>query len=348
MQEGGGDNVGEVDGFGFYGGVRGLTGGARGVKRRLSHDAADGAVYLAGAPKRQHSAEEDPQLPHHLQLTDNQGFAPALRPLHGIGHSGGGFLTAGGGLPAPRGGEMAGAFSAAFQGGGGGMGGGGGGHSAFLSASQQQQQQSLMQRPAAPFGGAGGAGAPLFGLSLAGDGGGGGGRGGMLGGYGRDTPEPEPPPQPWSGSSGIGISRSSSAATSSTSVIAAAASVVSGGHHNHHHHLSQHGGGEGEGESTMGGCTASTEAGVALSPSGAPGDLLAENRLLKRAVAILTGRLSAMEAAVAEVGPLRAQLYEAQGLVREVSEALRKEKVARYTAEAHLKTALGAPDAGWR
>ena len=97
--------------------------------------------------------------------------------------------------------------------------------------------------------------------------------------------------------------------------------------------------------------------GLLLSPpsvsSSAP-PLEQENRLLKRAVAILTGRLQAMEGAVAEVASLRDQVDAAQGTVRDMAEALRKERLARYTAEAHLRAALGegagggsAPNPRW-
>ncbi len=68
-----------------------------------------------------------------------------------------------------------------------------------------------------------------------------------------------------------------------------------------------------------------------------------ENRLLKRAVAILTSR---QETAQAEVASLRAQLEEAQGVMREMAEALRKERVARFTAETHMRTAIEASSRG--
>lgn len=87
-----------------------------------------------------------------------------------------------------------------------------------------------------------------------------------------------------------------------------------------------------------------------LSPSSsaAPGTQEHENRLLKRAVAILTARLSAQDAAIAELGTLRAQLSEAQAMGREVTELLRKERLARYTAEAHLREAQRAQGGDYR
>ena len=61
-----------------------------------------------------------------------------------------------------------------------------------------------------------------------------------------------------------------------------------------------------------------------------------------------------MEGAVAEVASLRDQVDAAQGTVRDMAEALRKERLARYTAEAHLRAALGegagggsAPNPRW-
>jgi len=66
-------------------------------------------------------------------------------------------------------------------------------------------------------------------------------------------------------------------------------------------------------------------------------DVEQENRILKRAVAILTSR---QEAAGAEAVSLRQQLGAMQGMIQEMAEALRKEKLARFTAETHMRAAI--------